>query len=85
MNESRPSKPKRRRYQFSLRPLLIVVRAPGCEDLTAKEMQAWFAGKIAKWWIPDAVEFVDELPHGATGKINTVALREQFKDFSFSA
>jgi acyl-CoA synthetase (AMP-forming)/AMP-acid ligase II len=46
-------------------------------------MLAWFDGKIAKWWTPDAVEFVDELPHGATGKIHKVGLREQFKDYAF--
>jgi acyl-CoA synthetase (AMP-forming)/AMP-acid ligase II len=71
--------------KWSERPLLIVVRAAGGEDLTAEEMKAWFDGRIAKWWTPDAVEFVDELPHGATGKINKMALREQFKDFSFPA
>ena len=41
-------------------------------------------GKIAKWWIPEAVEFVEELPHTATGKVQKVKLREIFKDFSFS-
>jgi fatty-acyl-CoA synthase len=69
--------------KWSERPLLVVVRAADGQDLTAQEMLAWFDGKIAKWWTPDAVEFVDELPHGATGKINKVGLREQFKDFSF--
>ena len=40
-------------------------------------------GKIAKWWMPDDVAFVDEIPHTATGKILKIALREQFKDYSF--
>ena len=62
---------------------MIVVRGPGGEDLSAEEMLAWFDGKIAKWWTPEAVEFVDELPHTATGKLQKVTLREQFKDFSF--
>jgi acyl-CoA synthetase (AMP-forming)/AMP-acid ligase II len=38
-------------------------------------------GKIAKWWMPDDVAFVDEIPHTATGKIQKTALREQFKDY----
>ena len=38
-------------------------------------------GKIAKWWMPDDVAFVDEIPHTATGKILKTALREKFKDY----
>ena len=62
------------------RPLLIVVRQPGT-DFNKTEMLSWFDGKIAKWWIPDDVVFVDELPHTATGKIRKVELREQFQDY----
>ncbi len=40
-------------------------------------------GKIAKWWMPDDVVFVDEIPHTATGKIQKLTLREQFKDYRF--
>ncbi len=69
--------------RWSERPLLIVVRNPDGQDLTAQEMLAWFEGKIAKWWTPEAVEFVDELPHTATGKLQKVTLREMFKDYSF--
>ena len=69
--------------KWSERPLLIVVRTGDGQDLTAQELLAWFEGRIAKWWIPDAVEFVDELPHGATGKIQKVELREHFRDYSF--
>lgn len=69
--------------KWSERPLLIVVRTPDGQDLSAEDLVAWFDGRIAKWWVPDAVEFVDELPHGATGKLNKVALREQFGDFEF--
>ena len=71
--------------KWSERPLLIVVKAPDGADLTSEEMLAWFDGKIAKWWTPDAVEFVDELPHGATGKIQKVDLRQQFEDYAFEA
>ncbi len=69
--------------KWSERPLLIVVRGSEGQDLSAEEMLAWFDGKVATWWKPDAVEFVDTLPHGATGKIQKVVLREQFKDYSF--
>ncbi|MCF4165967.1 long-chain-fatty-acid--CoA ligase [Zavarzinia compransoris] len=62
------------------RPLLIVVKKPG-QDLTKDEMVAYLGGKIAKWWMPDDVVFVDELPHTATGKLLKTKLREDFKDY----
>ena len=40
-------------------------------------------GKIAKWWMPDDVAFVNEIPHTATGKIQKRTLRDQFKEFKF--
>ncbi|MCZ6829055.1 MAG: long-chain-fatty-acid--CoA ligase [Gammaproteobacteria bacterium] len=70
--------------RWSERPLLIVVRDKGGEDLTGEEVLQFLEGQIAKWWIPDAIEFIDEIPHTATGKIQKVALREMFKDFEFS-
>jgi fatty-acyl-CoA synthase len=42
---------------------------------------AFLNGKVAKWWMPDDVAFVDEIPHTATGKILKTALREKFKDY----
>ena len=69
--------------KWSERPLLIVVRSAEGQDLDTEEMLQWFEGRIAKWWTPEAVEFVDELPHTATGKIQKVKLREIFKDYSF--
>jgi fatty-acyl-CoA synthase len=69
--------------KWSERPLLIVVKGPEGDDLSEEEMLAWFDGKIAKWWTPEAVQFVDELPHTATGKLQKVKLREMFKDYSF--
>jgi fatty-acyl-CoA synthase len=69
--------------KWSERPLLIVVRSADGQDLTPEEMLQWFEGRIAKWWTPEAVEFVEELPHTATGKIQKVKLREIFKDYSF--
>jgi fatty-acyl-CoA synthase len=38
-------------------------------------------GKIAKWWMPDDVQFIDQIPHGATGKILKTELRKQFQDY----
>jgi acyl-coenzyme A synthetase/AMP-(fatty) acid ligase len=61
--------------------LLIVVRAEGASP-EAADILALFDGKVAKMCIPDAVEFVDELPHTATGKILKTKLRENFKDYS---
>jgi len=63
--------------QWTERPLLIIVRKPGSR-VSSEEILAYLKGKIAKWWIPEAVEFVDEIPHTATGKIQKMTLREQF-------
>ena len=65
------------------RPLLVVVKAAGA-DVTAEQILEYMQGKVAKWWLPDEVAFVDELPHGATGKVNKLKLREQFSDYRFA-
>ena len=62
------------------RPLLIVVKNPDAE-VTKEEVLAYLDGKIAKWWMPDDVVFVDEIPHTATGKIQKLTLRQQFADY----
>ena len=62
------------------RPLLVVVRKPGAE-VTAAELIKFYDGKIAKWWTPDDVQFIDALPLGATGKVQKNKLREQFQDY----
>ena len=62
------------------RPLLIVVRKPGSE-VGRDELLKFFEGKIAKWWLPDDVAFVDAIPLGATGKMLKTRLREQFRDY----
>jgi fatty-acyl-CoA synthase len=63
------------------RPLLVVVvkegRSPNKESILG-----FLEGKIAKWWMPDDVMFIDEIPHTATGKIQKTALRETLKDYS---
>ena len=60
------------------RPLLLVVRKPG-QDVGREEMLGWFEGRIARFWMPDDVVFVEALPIGGTGKVQKNKLREQFK------
>jgi len=62
------------------RPLLIIEARPGAEP-TKEAVLKFLEGKIAKWWTPDDVAFVEKIPLGATGKINKMALREMFKDY----
>ena len=62
------------------RPLLIVVPKPG-QDVSREEMLDYLAGKVAKWWLPDDVVFVGEMPHTATGKLLKTKLREMFCDY----
>ncbi len=62
------------------RPLLVVVPKKD-QSVTKDELLKFMKGKIANWWLPDDVVFVDEIPHTATGKIQKTALRERFKDF----
>ena len=62
------------------RPLLIIVKKPG-QELTREGMLQYLDGKIVKWWTPDDVVFVAELPHTATGKLQKMKLREQFKTY----
>jgi fatty-acyl-CoA synthase len=62
------------------RPLLVVVKKPGAE-VTKEELIQFYDGKIAKWWTPDDVTFVDALPIGATGKVLKNRIREQFKEY----
>jgi fatty-acyl-CoA synthase len=61
------------------RPLLIVVKKPGAE-VTREDLLKFYEGKVAKWWLPDDVVFVDQLPHTATGKLLKTKLRDDFKE-----
>lgn len=61
------------------RPLLVAVLRPG-QDATREEILEYLSGQVAKWWLPDDVVFVDELPHTATGKVLKLKLREQYRD-----
>ncbi|MDT3735503.1 MAG: 3-(methylthio)propionyl-CoA ligase [Denitratisoma sp.] len=60
------------------RPLLIVVKKPG-QEVTREQLLDFMRDKIAKWWMPDDVVFVDSLPHTATGKLLKTKLREEFR------
>ncbi|MGJ4891445.1 fatty-acid--CoA ligase [Bradyrhizobium sp. HKCCYLRH3099] len=64
------------------RPLLIVQLKQG-QNATREDILKYMEGKIAKWWMPDDVAFVDGIPHTATGKILKTALRDQFKAYRF--
>jgi fatty-acyl-CoA synthase len=62
------------------RPLLLIVRSK--ETMVGEvEIRTHLSRQLAKWWLPDAIEFVDELPHTATGKLSKKDLREQFRDY----
>ncbi len=64
------------------RPLLIVQLKEG-QQASREDILKFMEGKIAKWWMPDDVAFVEGIPHTATGKILKTALRDQFKTYSF--
>lgn len=61
------------------RPLLIVVPKPG-KEIDPQSLIAFYAGKVAKWSLPDDVVVVEELPHTATGKVHKLTLRQKFAD-----
>lgn len=62
------------------RPLLVVIRKPGM-DVNQEELRSYLQQHVAKWWVPDAVAFVDQIPHTGTGKISKKDLRDQFRDY----
>ena len=64
------------------RPLLVIVLKKD-QTATKDEILGFMQGKIAKWWMPDDVAFVDEIPHTATGKIQKTTLRDQFRNYRF--
>jgi fatty-acyl-CoA synthase len=73
-----------RHTKWDERPLLVLVLKPGV-PATREEIFAFMQGKIASWWMPDEIVFVDEIPHTATGKIQKTVLRERFKNFVLPA
>ncbi len=67
--------------RWTERPLLVVVRRAQTE-VDPGALLGHLAPHVPKWWLPDAVEFVDTLPHTATGKVSKLLLRQQFKDYA---
>lgn len=65
------------------RPVLFVVLKEGA-DCSAEQIIDYLTVHVAKWWLPDAVEFVDDIPHTATGKISKKDLRERFADYTLA-
>jgi acyl-CoA synthetase (AMP-forming)/AMP-acid ligase II len=65
------------------RPLLLVVRDPD-SNISEAELRSFLSGQMAKWWLPDAIEFVEALPHTASGKLSKKDLRDQFRDYRFA-
>ena len=66
------------------RPLLVVMKKPGME-VSREELLAFYDGKIAKWWTPDDVVFVETIPLGATGKMLKHRLREEYKHYKLGS
>jgi fatty-acyl-CoA synthase len=66
------------------RPLLVIVLKQD-QSATREEILHFMRGKVASWWMPDEVVFVDDIPHTATGKIQKTVLRQRFKDFVLPA
>jgi fatty-acyl-CoA synthase len=62
------------------RPLLVVTLREG-RTLTGPELIDFMRGKVASWWLPDAVEVIDQMPLTGTGKLWKMKLRERFKDY----
>ena len=62
------------------RPLLVVVRRPGM-NVSAAALRTFLSARLARWCIPDAIEFVEMLPHTGSGKISKKDLRAQFRDY----
>ena len=65
------------------RPLMLIVAKDENNLPDKNELMKYLADNVAKWWLPDAIEFITEIPHTATGKINKVGLRQQFSGYKF--
>jgi len=72
-----------RHPKWDERPIVVVVKKPG-KEVSKEEVLKFYEGKIAKWWMPDDVVFVNELPHTATGKLSKLTLRQQMKDYKLA-
>ena len=65
------------------RPLLLIVRDPDSQ-IGEEELREFLKAQVARWWLPDAILFVDELPHTATGKLSKKDLRDKYRDYRFA-
>ena len=68
-----------RHPKWDERPLLLAIRKEG-SNLTEQDVMDYLSDKIAKWWMPDAIIFVESLPHTATGKLLKVDLRKEYEN-----
>jgi fatty-acyl-CoA synthase len=68
--------------KWAERPLALVVVRDG-ESLTEAELREFLAAKFAKWQLPEAFVFVEDLPHTSTGKLQKLTMREQYKDWKW--
>jgi acyl-CoA synthetase (AMP-forming)/AMP-acid ligase II len=73
-----------RHPKWDERPIVVAVKKPGA-SVTKEELLAFYEGKVAKWWMPDDVVFVEELPHTATGKLSKITLRERLASYRLPA
>jgi len=67
--------------KWAERPLACVVVKPG-EELTKEEVVEFLDGRVAKWWLPDDVVFIDEVPKTSVGKFSKKDLRDRFDDYT---
>ncbi|MCE3550168.1 long-chain fatty acid--CoA ligase [Pseudonocardia sp. RS11V-5] len=67
--------------KWTERPMACVVLKPG-ESLTGEELIAFLTPRVAKWWLPDAVEFIDEVPKTSVGKFSKKTLRDKFAGYT---
>jgi fatty-acyl-CoA synthase len=70
-----------RHPKWDERPLVVAVKKAGA-SVTREDLLKFYEGKVAKWWMPDDVVFVEQLPHTATGKLLKTKLRQDYKDYS---
>jgi fatty-acyl-CoA synthase len=70
--------------KWQQRPLLVIVRRAG-HEVTKDDLMAYLSGKVAKWWLPNDIVFVSQLPRTATGKLQKMLLRETFKEYQVDA
>jgi fatty-acyl-CoA synthase len=69
-----------RHPKWDERPIVVVVKKAG-QEVSRDELLKFYEGKIAKWWMPEDVVFVPELPHTATGKLSKLTLRQRMQDY----